>query len=119
MSAAAQIWRSVIPPEDAVKVKYGRGNGEVYAEVASSRLLWALGFKADRMYPVRVICRGCPSNIKDTAMATIQRKLPGKDIETRDGSGWAWPGIAEERATVATGIEAVTSATATGAASSV
>ena len=45
---------------DEVKVKYGRDNGEVYAEVAASRLLWALGFSADAMYPVRVRCHGCP-----------------------------------------------------------
>ena len=36
---------------DVVKVKYGEKNGEVYAEVAASRLLWALGFQADVMYP--------------------------------------------------------------------
>ena len=39
---------------DVVKVKYGENNGEVFAEVASSRLFWALGFAADRMYPVKV-----------------------------------------------------------------
>src|SRR5262245_37640427 len=40
-----------------LKVKYGGDNGEVYAEVLSTRLLWALGFGADRMYSVRVVCR--------------------------------------------------------------
>src|SRR6476661_3699500 len=49
-----------LPDGDEVKVKYGRENGEVYAEVAASRLLWALGFGADRVYPVRVRCHGCP-----------------------------------------------------------
>src|SRR5687767_14974592 len=48
---------------DELKVKFGSGNAEVYAEVAATRLLWALGFGADRMYPVRVICRGCPDNL--------------------------------------------------------
>src|SRR5688572_19076643 len=48
---------------DEVKVKYGGTNGEVYGEVGASRLLWALGFGADHMYPVRVICRGCPETI--------------------------------------------------------
>ena len=46
--------------KDIVKVKYGENNGEVFAEVASSRLFWALGFVADRMYPVSVQCRNCP-----------------------------------------------------------
>ncbi|MEO7158670.1 MAG: hypothetical protein ABI039_13960, partial [Vicinamibacterales bacterium] len=31
---------------DVVKVKYGEKNGEVYADVAASRLLWALGFQS-------------------------------------------------------------------------
>ena len=81
----------VRPPDDEMKVKFGRDNGEVYAEVAASRLLWALGFVAERMYPVRVVCRGCPPEIKGTEMASIQRKTPGKDIETSETSGWAWP----------------------------
>src|SRR5258706_5094495 len=41
-----------------VKVKYGLG-GEVQGEVLSTRLLWALGFGADRIYPAVVTCRGC------------------------------------------------------------
>lgn len=49
-----------LPDGDQVKVKYGRGNAEIYAEVAGSRLLNALGFPADRMYVVkRVRCYGC------------------------------------------------------------
>ncbi len=46
--------------DDEVKVKYGEKNGEVYAEVAASRLLWALGFQADVMYPTKVTCRYLP-----------------------------------------------------------
>lgn len=80
-----------IPPDDELKVKYGTHNGEVYAEVAASRLFWALGFGAERMYPVSVVCQGCPSNLQDTKVAAIERKMPGKDIEVADGSGWAWP----------------------------
>ncbi len=49
-----------LKPDDVVKVKYGRKNGEVYAEVAATRLFWALGFGADRMYPVQVTCHNCP-----------------------------------------------------------
>ena len=90
MSGRSPKFACVIPPDDEVKVKYGRPNGEVYAEVAASRLLWALGFFADRMYPVRVVCRGCPTDVQDTELASIQRKV-GKDIETKPGSGWAWP----------------------------
>jgi hypothetical protein len=41
----------VLPDGDDFKVKYGRNNAEVYTEVAATRLLDALGFPADRMYP--------------------------------------------------------------------
>jgi len=86
---------------DEVKVKFGKTNGEVYAEVATTRLLWALGFGADRMYPVRIECHGCPPDFKGAPQpnakpvivepASIERKLPGKAIETKEDSGWAWP----------------------------
>lgn len=85
---------------DAVKVKYGRDNAEVYGEVLGTRLLWALGFGADRMYPVRVICRGCPASIKSGEVlptgerlfdpAVIERKAPGHEIEFWRDQGWSW-----------------------------
>jgi hypothetical protein len=85
--------------DDTLKVKYGGGNAEVYGEVAATRLLWALGFGADRMYPVRVICRECPMWLGGIARldgdsfifdpATIERQIAGRDIAGDDG--WAWP----------------------------
>jgi hypothetical protein len=95
---------------DEVKVKYGLHNGEVYAEVAATRLLWALGFGADHMYPVRIECRGCPPNFRGPRQhgrppvliesAAIERKMPGRAIETHEESGWAWPELeaVDERA---------------------
>jgi hypothetical protein len=87
--------------DDDFKVKYGATNGEVFAEVAATRLFWALGFGADRMYPVRVVCRGCsadPWNDPRPAPspvtfdpATVERKLPGKTLESKPASGWKWP----------------------------
>jgi membrane-associated phospholipid phosphatase len=77
-----------LSPGDEVKVKFGIGNGEVYAEVAATRLLWALGFGADRMYPVRVMCRGCPESIGDIIdPAVLERRMPGKDLPD---DGWSW-----------------------------
>lgn len=86
-----------IAPDDDVKIKYGGSNGEVYGEVAATRLVSALGFGADRMYPVKVVCRGCPtlpgsierSNgeyLLDPAVA--ERKMPGKEIH--ENKGWSW-----------------------------
>lgn len=80
---------------DAVKVKYGGTNGEVYGEVAASRLLWGLGFGADHMYPVRVICRGCPAVIggilrgngdRVVDPAVIERKMPAAELS----DAWSW-----------------------------
>jgi hypothetical protein len=85
---------------EVVKVKYGRDNGEVYAEVAATRLLWALGFGADHMYPVRVRCHGCPPDPKDTASgppgvrlfeaAAIERKMRGRPYDGPGGDTWEW-----------------------------
>jgi hypothetical protein len=80
---------------DDLKVKYGGANGEVYGEVAASRLLWALGFGADGMYSVRVVCRGCPDEVggiprpdgtRVVDPAAVERKMPGKEL---DGE-WSW-----------------------------
>ena len=90
MGGSSPKFTCLVPPDDELKVKFGPDNGEVYAEVAASRLSWALGFGADHLYPVRVVCRGCPANIAGTDIASIQRKMPGREIETSAGSGWAW-----------------------------
>lgn len=98
-----------VRPDDVVKVKYGEKNGEVYAEIAASRLFWALGFKADGMYPARVSCQGCPTDpflasktdwhigrpadvgryVFDPA--AVERSTPGSSIEVEGFEGWAWP----------------------------
>ena len=85
---------------DELKVKYGRDNGEIYAEVAASRLLWALGFGADRVYPVHVICAGCPESLNADRRqrdgravfeyATIDREVEGYPVPGFEESGWAW-----------------------------
>jgi hypothetical protein len=87
-------------PGHEVKVKYGPRNAEVFGEVLSTRLFWALGFAADAMYPVRVRCHGCPKDpgngpemageVAEFDPAAIERKLPGRAMETRPDSGWAW-----------------------------
>lgn len=94
-----------VGPNDEVKVKYGRTNGEVYAEVAATRLLWALGFGADAMYPVRVICRGCPRDLQKEGKAAgrqivfdpaaIERKMKGAELEWDDRVGWSWSELDE------------------------
>jgi hypothetical protein len=88
-----------IGKNDEVKVKYGGANGEVYGEVLATRLLWALGFGADRMYPVNVICQGCPMDLNGIERphhemrfdpAVIERKMDGLEWPSADESGWSW-----------------------------
>jgi hypothetical protein len=86
---------------DTVKVKYGEDNGEVFAEVAATRLFWALGFGTDRQYPVRVTCRGCsddpwtsppaPGAVNTFDAAIIERDTPGERIRVKGlPKGWEW-----------------------------
>jgi hypothetical protein len=86
----------VIGEDDEVKVKFGGKNGEVYGEVLATRLLWALGFPADRMYPVNVICKGCPEEFLGIERpggesrfdpAVIERQVDGDEW---GNDGWSW-----------------------------
>ena len=107
MSGKTPKFTCELTPGDEIKVKYGADNGEVYAEVAATRLLWALGFGADRVYPVRVDCQGCsadPHNKKGEKAghvtfdpASVERKMNGVAMEVSTDSGWAWPELDEVR----------------------
>ena len=106
-----------LPNGEALKIKYGKWNPELHAEVAATRLLTALGFGADQMFIVsKVHCAGCPmfpfqalrcfarvgahsacfpggisyARVIDFDWAVLERKLPGTVIESFDGQGWAW-----------------------------
>jgi hypothetical protein len=87
-------------PGQEIKVKYGGGNAEIFGEVLATRLFWGIGFPADRMFPVRVRCHGCPADPKHSPKriagtqefdpAVVERKLPGRAMETAENSGWRW-----------------------------
>ena len=101
-------FQCALSKNDKVKVKYGEKNGEVYAEVASTRLLWALGFQADVMYPTHVTCLMCPpdpfaasgvdwqrgspagGSTKEFDPAVIER-ASGNAVEVPGFEGWAFP----------------------------
>lgn len=109
-------FRCELPGGDDFKVKYGAGNEEIYTEVLATRLLGALGFPTDRMYPVaRVRCAGCSadpykdlqclnegkpkevcfanvdySRVQEFEHAVIERTIDGRRIETRRARGWDW-----------------------------
>jgi hypothetical protein len=102
---------------ETVKVKYGEGNAELYAEVAATRLLSALGFPVDQMFLVRKVrCLGCPAapftalrclsatglervcapggfdytDVREFTPAVIERRIAGRVIESSEDQGWAW-----------------------------
>lgn len=104
---------------DVVKVKYGNtadDNGEIYGEVMATRLMWGIGFAADKMYPVRVTCAGCPENpwkvyqdfspgrttggertTRRFEHAVIETKFDGAKIEQegKPDQGWNWGEIGD------------------------
>jgi hypothetical protein len=101
LPGTSQKFDCAIGEGDIVKVRYGAKNGKVEGSVLSSRLLWALGFGADRLYPVRVTCRGCsedPWTLRQRVPgeqvfdpAAIERKPKGHEMKSTHKGGWAWP----------------------------
>jgi hypothetical protein len=100
---------------ELIRVKYGK-TGEVPAEVATTRLLRALGFGSDDVtYVERLRCYGCPEepfsvmkaveitqaealykkmmlsydDYEEFAWAAVERKFPGRPVETEKLAGWA------------------------------
>lgn len=87
--------------KDPIKVKYGAGDNEVYAEIVSTRLLWSLGYYADNWYSVQVECHNCPANLHSGTgaastqtfkVASVVRKFPWKKMTEsgKDDEGWSW-----------------------------
>jgi len=87
-----------MPDGDVIRVKYGRTEGEVYAEVVASRLFWALGFVTDAAYQVKVRCRDCPADpwratqprlrVATFDPAMVERQVAGEEIAHRPNQGW-------------------------------
>jgi hypothetical protein len=108
-----------LPSGKVVKVKYAKTanhNREVFSEVISSRLMWALGLAADAVYPVHVTCNNCPEEpwaahvqlygsklnqfryrhagpraTRRFDLAAIEVKFGAPKIEgPKDDGGWSW-----------------------------
>jgi len=100
LPGTSRKFNCAITKDDVVKVRYGAQNGKVEGEVLATRLLWALGFGADAVYPVKVRCRGCsadPWNERAAVageqyfeLAAIERKFPGEEIKADKDGGWSW-----------------------------
>jgi hypothetical protein len=75
------------------------GNREVFATVAASRLMWALGFEAIPSLPIDVRCDGCPANPMKGAgarrsrhyVAVWQPRWPPPILSSDSvDQGWSW-----------------------------
>ena len=87
-----------------IRVKYTRavedGNREVFAAVAASRLLWALGFKSDPIYPICDRLPGLPRRSDVTGTGTKEQRsylaIYSADIHRPGdgGRGRSRPGLA-------------------------
>jgi hypothetical protein len=100
-SSDGQVQTAEQIKDEPLKVKFGDDNREVYAEVVSSRLLWALGYYADAWYTIRVDCTNCPDDPETGSgtpgphsfkEASVVRKFAGhKMYETgKPDEGWSW-----------------------------
>ena len=104
---------------EVVKVKYG-GSPEIPAEIAATRLLRALGFASDEVWPVAELkCTGCPphpyrarqlaemlflARLEDRLPPSrtervfrhvaVERKLQAPPIEAGEAEGWDWSELA-------------------------
>lgn len=117
VNGRTQKFHCRLPDGRIVKVKYGKRNAELPAEVAGTRLLRALGFGADDMFVVKAVrCDGCPpfpfqslqcneylalewacfggpfrgTGVRTFSTAVIERRLDGTVIESFDDQGWSW-----------------------------
>jgi len=87
-----------------IRVKYSdqskKSNREVFASLAASRLLWALGFNTYPMYPLTLDCKDCPEDpvsgsgprAERSYLATYQ-PLFGDTVmvdRSEQDQGWRW-----------------------------
>jgi hypothetical protein len=89
--------------------KNGRSaDREIYAEMAATRLFWALGFGADRVFLTHVVCHGCPASphdgpnereqrtrtfsrsVRPIGIALIEQRFEGAAIAAGGTEGWTW-----------------------------
>jgi hypothetical protein len=94
---------------ETMRLKYTdaseKGNREVFALVAATRLMWALGFGADPVFPVTVRCEDCPADPMSGEGPRASRRLLAvfqprfDDAVMVDGAdpnqGWRWSEVDE------------------------
>ena len=86
----------------------GSADREMYAEMAATRLFWALGFGADRVFLTSVTCHGCPASphdgpdereqrsraysrsVRPIGIALVEQRFEGATITAGGTEGWTW-----------------------------
>ena len=86
----------------------GSPDREIYAEMAATRLFWALGFGADKVFLTNVTCHGCPASphdgpdereqrtrayrnsVRPIGIALIEQRFEGATIAAGGKEGWTW-----------------------------
>lgn len=81
---------------------------EIHGEMAATRLFWALGFGADRVFLTHVTCHGCPASphdgpderelrtraysrsVRPIGIALIEQRFDGATIAAGGMEGWTW-----------------------------
>ena len=99
----------VLPDGATIRVKYSDGskdgNREIFSAVAAAKLMWALGFVSDPIYPIVLDCQDCPANpmsgegarAKRSYLATFQPELSRLVMVDGDDAdqGWRWGEVDE------------------------
>ena len=92
-----------------IRVKYSNGsrdgNREIFSAVAAAKLMWALGFVSDPIYPITIDCRNCPSDPMSGAGGRARRQYlatfqpQGRRMVMVEGNnadqGWRWGEVDE------------------------
>jgi hypothetical protein len=97
------------PGGTTIRVKYSDGskdgNREIFSAVVAAKLLWALGFISDPIYPITIDCRDCPADpmsgegprARRSYLATFQPESSRVVIVEGDDAdqGWRWGEVDE------------------------
>ncbi len=115
----------------------GSADREIYAEMAATRLFWALGFGADRVFLTNVTCHGCPASphdgpdereqrtraysksVRAIGIALIEQRFEGATIAAGGEEGWTWSELHQHVGRAAASTEPVARPASAGRAPSV
>ena len=104
LGGATPKFACLTPDGTTIRVKYSDGskdgNREIFSAVAAAKLMWALGFVSDPIYPITIDCRDCPADpmsgggprARRSYLATFQPEISRLVMVTGNNAdqGWHW-----------------------------